>query len=97
MLHYFEGLLKIANVVLSATAGYISITLFRVSHGRKELRAWKVLIVALVFFMIQEIFGALRAFGIFSSPYITHIIPTIVLCLLIYSLALQMHIHITHR
>lgn len=97
MIDYFEGLLKIANVALSIFAGYIAITLFRVSHERKELRAWKVLIFALVFFMIQGILGALRAFYIFSSPFLTHIVPTIVLGLLIYALALQIHTHVVEK
>ena len=97
MLNFFEGLLKIANVVLSLIAGYIAISLLKASHKRKTLMAWKVLIWALVFFVIQQILGALRAFAIYSSPFLTHIVPTAVLCLLIYALALQMHIHITEK
>lgn len=97
LIDFFEGLLKITNVVLSLIAGYIALSLFRISHSRKELRSWKVLIIALLFFMIQEILGALRAFDIFESPYLTHIVPTIVLLLLIYALSWQIHILITEK
>ena len=97
MISFFEGMIKIANVVLAVVAGYIAVSLLRVSGKRKELRAWKVLIFALVFFMIQEILGALRAFSIFESPYLTHVVPTIVLGLLIYSLGLQIYTNITER
>jgi uncharacterized membrane protein len=97
LLDYFEGILKISNVVLAIIAGYIALTLFKISHEKKELRPWKALIVALIFFMIQEILGALRAFGIFESPYLTHVIPTLVLIFIIYALAWQIHIHITEK
>jgi len=91
--YYLEGLLKIANVFLSMIAGIIAISLFKVSHERKHLRPWKILIVVLVLFAIQEIFGALRAFEIYSSPYLTHIIPTAMLGLLIVTLLLQIGVH----
>ncbi len=89
---YLEGLLKIANLVLAFIAGVTGIILIRVSRRRKELNAWILLIVALIFFAIQEILGALRAFGIFESPYLTHIIPTIILALLIIALLKQINI-----
>lgn len=97
MLDFFEGILKITNVILALFAAYIAITIFKASHERKELRPWKALIVALIFFMLQEILGALRAFDIFSSPYLTHIVPTVVLAFLLYALARQIHIHITEK
>ncbi|MBD3164329.1 hypothetical protein GF323_03950 [Candidatus Woesearchaeota archaeon] len=90
-------MLKIANVVLSVIAGFIALSLLRVSQQKKELASWKALIAALVFFMLQEILGALRAFGIFSSPYLTHVVPTIVLALLIYALAIQLHINVVEK
>lgn len=97
MVEYFEGILKISNVVLAFVAGAIAISLIRVSHRRKELRAWKILAVALVFFVLQEVLGALRAFDAFTSPFLTHIVPSIILGLLIYALALQLHIHHTTK
>ncbi|MFH1642435.1 MAG: hypothetical protein ABIC04_06065 [Nanoarchaeota archaeon] len=91
-MEYFEGIIKIANVFLVVVAGVIAISLFHVSHRRKELKPWKLLIVTLVFFAIQMIFGALRAFKIFESPYLTHIIPTIMLVLILIAIILQIQI-----
>ena len=88
-----EGILKIANLVLAVIAGVIGISLIKISHSKKELKAWVMLIIALIFFGIQEILGALRAFKIFESPYLTHIIPTIILALLIVALLQQINIH----
>ena len=96
-MNFVEGILKITNVVLAITAGYIALTLFKISTKRKDLRSWQALIGALIFFMIQEILGALRAFDIFSSPFLTHINATIVLCLLLYALAIQIHISIIEK
>jgi len=92
ILEYIEGIIKIANVFLAIVAGIIAISLFKVSHKRKELQPWRLLIVALVFFSIQEILGALRAFRIFESPYLTHIIPTAMLVLLLSAIILQINI-----
>ncbi|MCK5282049.1 MAG: hypothetical protein KAK00_01445 [Nanoarchaeota archaeon] len=97
MIDFFEGMLKVTNVVLSIIAGYIAIGLYSMSRGRKKLMSWGALAGALLFFMIQGILGALRAFGIFSSPFLTHIVPTIILGLLIYALALQIHINIVEK
>jgi len=92
MLEFYEGLLKITNAILSVIAGYIALGLFKVSGQRKELKPWKALIIALIFFIIQEILGALRAFGIYESPYLTHIVPTVVLGFLIYALVAQIQV-----
>lgn len=92
MIEYLEGLLKIANVFLSVVAGIIAITLFKVSEQKKNLKPWNYLIIVLVLFAVQMILGALRAFEIFESPYLTHIIPTIMLAFLIIALILQIQV-----
>ena len=91
-LYLIEGVIKIANVFLSVVAGIIAISLFHISHKKKELRPWRWLIAALVLFAVQMILGALRAFKIFESPYLTHIVPTAILVLLITALILQINI-----
>jgi NhaP-type Na+/H+ or K+/H+ antiporter len=83
--------------MLSIFAGYIGITLLRLTTHRRSMRAWRALIFALVFFAIQGILGALRAFNIFSSPFLTHVVPTIVLGFLIYALALQIYTNISEK
>jgi len=47
--------------------------------------------MALVFFSVTEIFGALRAFQIYESPFITHIIPTIILGFLVAALIMEIN------
>jgi predicted membrane-bound dolichyl-phosphate-mannose-protein mannosyltransferase len=89
---YLDGILKITNLILALVAGGIALSLIKVSRKKKELNAWLLLIVALIFFAIQEILGALRAFQIYESPYLTHIVPTIILALLTIALVKQIHI-----
>ena len=82
---------QIGAVILSFVAGFIALTLFKVAK-KKQLRAWRFLIWALVFFAIEEFLGALKTFGIFSTPWLTHIIPSLILALLIASLVVQIQI-----
>jgi len=91
-MEYLEGILKIANLILSIVAGSIAISMIRVSSKRKKLNAWVLLIVALIFFAIQMVLGALRAFNIFESAYLTHIVPTVILIFLIVALIKQISI-----
>ena len=91
MIGYIEGILKIANLFLAVVAGLIAITLFKASRKRTYLKPWYILIVALILFSIQQILGALRAFNIYSTPHLTHIIPTILLGFLIWALVLQIN------
>lgn len=92
MVQYLEGLLKIANLFLAIIAGIMAIGLLKISSKTKQLNAWVVLIIALVFFAIQQILGALRAFNIFESQYLTHLVPTVILALLIIALLKQINI-----
>ena len=95
MLNFVEGIFKIANLFLSLIAGVLAISLFTLSSKKKhkKLIPWKVLIIALIFFVIQEVLGALRAFRIFESPYLTHVVPTVILGLLILALILQINLN----
>jgi len=88
-LQYLEGILNIANVFLAIVAGFIAISLFNISRKRNRLKPWKILIIALVFFAVQEMLYALKVFNIYSTSYLTHIVPTVILGLLIYALILQ--------
>ncbi len=91
-MYFLEGLLKIANLVLSIIAAFISISLIKTSNKKHYLRPWLALIAALFFFMIQEILGALRAFDIFETSYLTHIVPTFILGFLIFALTFQINV-----
>ena len=91
MVEFITGVLQVANFFLAIIAGVIAASLFEIS-GRKELRAWKPMAVALILFAAEEIFGGLRSFGVYSNPWITHIIPSAILGFLIYSLVLQIQV-----
>ncbi len=91
MVEFITGVLQVANFFLSIVAGLIAASLFEVSH-KKELRAWKPLAVALVLFAVEEIFGGLRSFNIYSNPWITHVIPSFIMGFMIWSLALQLEV-----
>ena len=79
MVSYLEGILKIANLFLAFVAGGIGISLIKSSFRNKKLAAWKYLAFALLFFAVQEILGALRAFNVYESPFLTHINVSIIL------------------
>lgn len=97
MVQYFEGVIQIANVFLAIVAGIIAASLFRVSHKQSLLKPWKTLIIVLILFAIEEIFGALNAFTILEPSFITHIIPTFMLLLLIYSIDMQIKLNTTEK
>lgn len=92
MIGYFEGILKIANLFLAFVAGLVAISLFKASSKKTYLKPWYLLIIALILFAVQEVLGALRAFGIYSTPHLTHIVPTLLLGVLIWALVLQVNI-----
>ena len=86
------GIAIITAVFLSIVAGILALTLFEKTAQRKYLCAWKPLIVALMLFTIEEIFGALKVFGIWSTPWLTHVIPSFILVFLIAALVKQISI-----
>ena len=89
---WIYGIAILTAVFLSIVAGVIALSLFEKSTQRKYLGAWKPLIVALVLFAFEEIFGALKVFGIWSTPWITHFIPSVILVFLIAALLKQINI-----
>tara|TARA_Y100000310_G_scaffold345304_1_gene463561 strand:- start:3977 stop:4279 length:303 start_codon:yes stop_codon:yes gene_type:complete len=89
MAEVLAGTFSIAVAVLSIIAGIIALHTFKLVHGENRLKPWKVLMVMLVLFVIEELLGALKFFGIYEHPFITHIIPTAILGLLIYALLLE--------
>ena len=91
MVDFITGMLQIANVFLAVVAGVIASTIFKVSK-KKLLKAWRPLVIVLILFAVEEIVGSLKSFGIFSTPYLTHIIPSFILGFLIWSLVRQINI-----
>ncbi|RMD58026.1 hypothetical protein D6825_02175 [Candidatus Woesearchaeota archaeon] len=89
---WIYGISVLSAVLLSCVAGIIAIGLFKKSSQRKYLSAWKPLIVALVLFSFEEIFGALKVFGVWRTAWLTHVIPSFILVFLIWALIRQIEI-----
>lgn len=83
---------QIGSVILSFVAGGIALTMFKKAHMQRQLRAWRFLLWALVFFAIEEFVGALKTFGVWSTPWLTHVIPSVILAFLIAALVIQTNV-----
>lgn len=83
------GIAQLAAVFLAIIAGFIALSMFMESARHPHLRSWRYLIIALTLFAIEEIIGAMRTFGVWSTPYLTHIVPSLILAFLIAALIVQ--------
>jgi len=90
---WIYGIAQLAAAFLSIIAGFIAISIFKASHKQKLLKAWKMLVVALVLFAVEEILGALKTFGVYSTPHLTHIVPSFLLVFLIAALIIQINVN----
>lgn len=86
------GSAQIGAVLLSILAGIIALSLFNAVRKRKYLSAWKYLIWALVLFAVEEIAGATRTFGLHNNVWITHVIPSFIMLLMIAALIRQINV-----
>lgn len=86
------GVAQLAAVFLSIVAGIIALSMFKQSREKKYLRSWTLMILVLILFAVVEAIGALREFGIYSIPWLRHIIPSFMLLLLIMALIRQINI-----
>ena len=78
---------------MAIVAGILALSLFKAAFKKKELKAWRFLIFALVFFAVEEVVGALKIFGVYSTPHLTHVIPGIILAFIIAALVNQIYIN----
>ncbi len=86
------GIAEITAVLLSIFAGYIALSIFRHSSKHKYLAAWHPMIYALILFAMLEIFGALKIFGIWGTPWLSHVLASLILVLLIIALNRQINV-----
>ncbi|MEM3154621.1 MAG: hypothetical protein QW165_03605 [Candidatus Woesearchaeota archaeon] len=86
------GITTLTVFFLSVIAGFIAITMFGTTKQRTHLAAWKYLLVALILFAIEELVGTLKIFGIWSTPWLTHVIPSFILVFLIAALITQINV-----
>ncbi len=90
---WIYGIAQLATAFLSIIAGFIAIGMIGKAHQQKLFRAWRFLLFALVLFTLEEIFGSLKTFGIYSTPHLTHVIPSFILVFLIAALVAQIQIN----
>ena len=83
---WIYGTSAIAAAFLSVVAGILAMTLFKAAFKEKHLHAWRFLIFSLVFFGVEEVLGALKIFGIYRTPHLTHVVPGFILAFLIAAL-----------
>ncbi|MBW3004295.1 hypothetical protein KY328_01075 [Candidatus Woesearchaeota archaeon] len=89
---WIYGITQFSAGFLSVVAGIIALTMFKVARENKTLRSWRFLIIALVLFAVEEVIGALKTFGIYSTPHLTHVIPFFILLFVIAGVIAQIHI-----
>jgi hypothetical protein len=90
---WFQGTAAIAAAFLAVVAGILALSLFKAAFQKKEMKAWRFVIFALVIFAVEEILGGLKAFGIYSTPHLTHVIPGFILGFMIAALVNQIYIN----
>jgi len=90
---WIYGIAQFSASFLAIIAILISVSLFKSAWQLKIMGAWKYLLFALILFAFEEIAGGLKTFGVIAHlPFITHIIPTFILGLLIAGLIVQIDI-----
>lgn len=87
------GISQISAVILVIIAGFIAVSLFSSTKKNKNLHAWKWMIIAVILFAVVEILGILKTFGIYSTPFLTHVLPGFILGCLIIALIVQININ----
>ena len=86
------GIAQLAVVFLSVVAGILALSMFKAARQRAELKAWKLLIPALVLFALVEIMGMLRTFGIWEPHFLTHMTVSVLLAFVIAALVAQRNV-----
>lgn len=88
---WIYGVAQFAAAFLAVIAVLIALTMFRKAE-EKPLKAWKFLLLGVIFFAVEEVVGALETFGVLETQYLTHVIPGIIIGLLITALVIQTNI-----
>jgi hypothetical protein len=93
MYQWFYGTATIAVVFLSIVSGILALSLFQAAFRKKELKAWRFLILTLILFACGEIIGTLKIFGVYSTPHLTHVTVSLVLATFIAALVSQIYVN----
>ena len=86
------GTVQFAVVILSIIAGILAISLYSKTRNKASLSPWNAMIVVLVLFAVIEIFGGLATFGVYRTPYLTHVIASVCLSFLIVALLRKINV-----
>lgn len=86
------GIAQFAAAFLSVIAAIIALGMFKAAREHKSLRSWRFLLVGLLIFAVEEVIGALKTFGIYSTPHLTHVIPFFILLFVIAAVIAQINI-----
>ena len=81
------------NLVLVMIIIPLFIKLFKIKNEKINLQPWKILFIALIVYLVEEILTVLNSVGVTNSPRIlTPIFELIIITLFIYMLLLQKEI-----
>ena len=89
---WIYGVAQFAAAFLSVVAGIIAISMFAAAKKYSYLASWRYLGIALILFAVEEVVGALKTFGIYSTPHLTHVLPFFVLLFVIIAVIVQINI-----
>ncbi len=93
---WLYGVAQIAAAVLAIIVGIICVPLF-VKSKTATLRSWRLLTLALILFVIEQVIGGLRTFGVIPNTgfwvYSVHVIVSGILALLIAAIVVQIQIN----
>ena len=91
---FYVGVLQLTVVFLSIAAGFISISMFKMSKQHEILAAWRTLMWVLIFFAFEEIIGILDAFNIYRQiNWMRHVVPSFIMLLLMMAVIKQIQIN----
>ena len=93
MYEWIYGISTLTALFLAVFAAFFALSMFKTSRQFAMLRAWKWMIGAVVLFALEELLGTLNIFGVFSTPHLTHIVPSFVMIFLITALLKQIQIN----
>jgi len=89
---WIYGIAQFSAGFLSIIAGIIAISMFKAAREFKSLRSWTYLSIALILFAVEEVIGALKTFGVYSTPHLTHVLPFFILLFVIMAVVVQINI-----
>ena len=89
---WIYGIAQFSAGFLSVVAGIIALSMLKTAREHKTLRSWRFLIIALLLFAVEEVVGALKTFGIYSTPHLTHVLPFFILLFVIIAVIVQTNI-----